>query len=143
MSLGSVHDRIFTLFPGKVLNPIVGSWKDNKGRKVYIRANVLRKIYNPHNLDIDTVRWAMKHPDTSRMETNYGIKSLTVREYFTSIMDECCNSWSCRVEDEVVLRSLVDFRKVGPGGKSYGLITSYRVGMVACPNWVTEPPKQR
>src|SRR6185312_6427152 len=92
-------------------DPVIESWRDNAGRKINIRAKILRKIYNKHNLDTDTVRWATKHPDVSRIEVTYGVSTNTVREYLTTVMNTYCDFWPCRVEDEVVIRAVVDFRR--------------------------------
>jgi RHS repeat-associated protein len=128
-------------------NPVIARWNDGAGRKIVIRSSAAIKIYTKHNLDIDTVSWATQHADSDRTHVHPGTTSKSDRTYFTTVLKTECGPFSflfgCNIVDSTVVKTVVDFRIIGIDSEPYGVVTSYGIGMVNCPDWLTQTEKLR
>ncbi len=114
---------------------VVASWRA-AGKTIDLRWNVEQKILTKHNVTAKTVRVATQYADKSHPD------SLTAIVYETTLVKYRVNAFSWlvppEIEDQVTLRTIVDFRTNTPDGKQKGVISSYCEGMERCPDWVNQ-----
>ena len=109
-------------------------------RRINIRVNAMIKVNVKHNLDVATVKWATQHNSHNFWETDKNGKVSKVnRIYITDIVHVKDNG----VVATETIRTVVSFRLNPSDAYSQGVITSYCVGKIRCPNWVTQIQKDQ
>lgn len=104
---------------------IVNSWLDHRARRVHLRAAAADKIRIRHNVTDGLARITTQYPDSSFAGSGSSwIYNTTVKRYVGG-----------RLEDSVVMKTVVEFGNRQADSLPYGLVTSYCLGMVRCPDW--------
>lgn len=113
---------------------VVSKWKDKSKKTVYLRRQAHQKIKKKHNLTAAVVKkvtksasWKGRAPGTSKTKYNYNLN-------FGRFI---CYPNRCILKEEVMVLTVVDFRSLGKGKGSYGVVTSYcETGKAKCPDYV-------
>jgi hypothetical protein len=110
---------------------VMGQWRSKDGKTVYLRRAPLEKIRGKHNLDTLVVKRV-----TQSATSILGAGSGTNYNYFLGAADIRCYVWGCQIKQATTVIALVDYRRIGTKGESYGVVTTYCDGFVRCPNYV-------
>lgn len=112
---------------------VIASWKDKEKKNVILRRQAYDKIVSKHNLTTAVVKkvtkdytWKGRAGATST-KYNYNLK-------FGRFI---CYPNRCILKEEVMVLTVVDFRSLGQGKLTYGVVTTYcETGKPRCPDFV-------
>ncbi|WP_165070379.1 hypothetical protein [Marisediminicola senii] len=112
---------------------VLHSWRSKDGKTVLMRREAVRKTIE-HNLDKNVTRRV-----TQSATKILGAGSTTNQNYFLNANNIQCYVWGCVIKQAVSVKALVDYRRAGSPGQTFGVVTTYcdtpgksRI----CPNYV-------
>ncbi len=113
---------------------VISKWRDTDKKLVYLRKQAHKKIVSKHNLTSAVVKkvtksasWKGRAPGYSKTKYNYNLN-------FGRFI---CYPNRCILKEEVMVLTVVDFRSLGKGKGSYGVVTAYcETGKTRCPDYV-------
>lgn len=110
---------------------VMGTWRSKDNQTVYLRRQALDKIRSKHNLDAGVVRRV-----TQSYNYRVGAGTPTKFSYFLGVADMQCYVWGCKVKQSTTVQAVVDYRRIGTSGQTYGVVTTYCQGFTWCPSYV-------